>query len=373
MSPSRPLVTHIITSLDTGGAEESLCKLVTATLDHFDHRVISFGAPSDLSERIVRAGAHVDSLDAGNSGPLALWRAWRLMRAVPSDLVQGWMYHGNLLGSLLRRLTTPRVPLAWNVRHSPSDFVRERWTIRWSIRLARAFTPDLVIYNSHMGQAVHADLGYGRLPSVVIPNGVDTGRFRPDPEARERLRSAHAAHASGSWVGVVCRLHPDKGVDVFLSALAVLRARGLSVQPVLAGPGMDRENTVLTAMISDAGLDPADVLYLGTLGDPAAVLPAFDVLAVPSRTEGMPNILLEALACGVPAVATDVGDVACVLRARERLAQADDAGDLADKLEHALGASGVQHGDRAFVKEAYGLAACAEAYRTTYSGLLDAS
>lgn len=356
-------------SLDTGGAEESLRKLTLATQADFAHSVISLGARSHLSELIAKEGSQVVSLDVKRRGPIALWDAWRLLRRQSPDVLQGWMYYGNLIAVLLRPLSARRSKLVWNIRHSPHDLGAEKRSIRWAISLAKHCNPDLVIYNSFDGKAVHARIGFARFASVVIPNGVDTERFKPRQDVRLRLRGSSASDAcAAKWVALVARFHPNKGVDHFLNAVSRLRSKGLDFKVILAGPGMDSSNQELTAMIKHVGLQQGDIDCRGSVEDPSVFLPALDLVVIASVSEGMPNVLLEAMACGVATVATKVGDVEKILTEPKRLANPGDAGDLADKIAYALSAAPTD--DRAYVEQHFGLDRCNAAYCETYVGLL---
>ena len=374
MSLSRPRVTHIIMSLGTGGAEESLRKLTSATRDEFRHCVVSLGAPSYLSRQMENDGTQVFSLDVKRRGPVALWQAWRTVQRLPPDVLQGWMYHGNLLAAALFKLCARRSKLVWNIRHSPQVLADEKPSIRVSLRMARFFTPHLVIYNSHDGKAVHANMGYARFASVVIPNGVDPERFKPSADIRARVRSDTNGHDPAAnepkWVGLVGRFHPDKGIGHFLRAVHELRSKNLQFKALLAGPGMDAGNHELVSLIEEVGLQQTEIDCRGSIEDTSLFLPALDVLVVASVREGMPNVLLEAMACGVTTVATKVGDVERILTHHERLATAGDAHDLADKIAYALSHLGVQAEDRAHVQRHFNLVQCNAEYCATYAGLL---
>jgi glycosyltransferase involved in cell wall biosynthesis len=168
--------------------------------------------------------------------------------------------------------------------------------------------PQAVIVNSEKGKEFHGEFGYRPRRWALIPNGVDTGRFRPNPETRPDMRRRIGVAADALVIGLVARFHPMKDFPTFLQAAHQFARIRQDAQFVLCGEGADRQNGELVKMIEELGLKDR-VSLLGTRSDMQDVYPAFDMLALSSAYgEGFPNVLIEAMACGVPCVATDVGD-----------------------------------------------------------------
>ncbi|MGH7503796.1 MAG: glycosyltransferase family 4 protein [Longimicrobiales bacterium] len=139
-------------------------------------------------------------------------------------------------------------------------------------------------------------------------------------------------------IAVIGRLSPEKGVDVFIDACVRLVQRGFEFGAVIAGDGPDRR--ALEQWVTDNNLDDRVVLA-GHVDDVAALYENIDLLVLPSRSEGLPNVLLEAIAWGIPVVATDVGAVADVLDdpAAGLIVASEDPPALADAIETAATAS----------------------------------
>ena len=203
--PSLHRICHVIVRLDTGGAEKSLFRLVRGTRGQLAHHVICFGPESPIGADIEQLGAQVTWLDYNKLGPLVFWRAFRLLRREPPDVLQGWMYFGNLIASILALGLPRRLKVAWNIRQSPADFALEKRRTRLSIHLARLpmLGPHLIIYNSFAGAQSHARFGFNRRRHTVIPNGIDTDEFKPDEASRAEWRNAQDV-GDASWVGLVC-------------------------------------------------------------------------------------------------------------------------------------------------------------------------
>ena len=192
-SKRMPIVTqHITTSLDMGGAQTMLVKLLEAGAGK-DRRssVLSLMQPGVLTPLLREAGCPVYSLGMRRRmiGPLALVRLLRITASVSPDLIQGWMYHGNLAASIAGFFQGAHVPVIWNVRHSLSNpAVEKRATRRLlalSARLSRSAAA--IIYNSQAAALEHEAIGFAADRATYIPNGFDCERFRPD---RSRARAS---------------------------------------------------------------------------------------------------------------------------------------------------------------------------------------
>jgi glycosyltransferase involved in cell wall biosynthesis len=149
----------------------------------------------------------------------------------------------------------------------------------------------------------------------VIPNGVDTERFRPSESLRSATRAALGIPADARVVGVVAALRPEKNLKLFIDAAREFARHRQDTRFVIVGDGPER------AGLEDHARDLGErLVFLGSRSDVERILPAFDLFTLTSRMEASPVSILEALACGVPVVATDVGSVAeSVIRDRTGL------------------------------------------------------
>jgi glycosyltransferase involved in cell wall biosynthesis len=254
-------------------------------------------------------------LPQGDWHVAALWRLGRVLRAASPELLQGWMYHGNLTATIGSWMLARRPPVLWNVRHSMHDLALEkpltRLILRLSSRLSRL--PRAIIYNSRLSAAQHARLGFDASRAVVIPNGFDGTHFRPQPEAGARLRRELGIDPARTVIGLIARDHPMKDPGNLVRAAALLQARGRAVHLVVIGRGLDESNRDLCAVVRESGIG-AHVSLLGERTDVPALVAGFDIAALCSAWgEGFPNVLGEAMASGVPCVATDVGDCSWVV------------------------------------------------------------
>ena len=303
-------VLHIITCLDTGGAEASLFKLVKHFGDRdFDHVVCSLNGRGTFGPQIEALGLPV----FGFTGrPLDLaWSVPSLVRHLRPDVLQGWMYHGNLAASWCRSLRATNAPVLWNIRQSLDDIRLEKRSTALVIRIEKSLSalPSRIIYNSHVSAQQHETLGFKRTRKHIIPNGFDTELYKPDPVARHRLRREIGLEDEVPLIGLIARYHPMKDHANFLGAARLVKAARPETMFLLAGRDTEK------ALSKDgAGRTGNGVKALGERCDIPDVMAALDVAVLASsHGEAFPNVIGEAMACGVPCVATDVGDAKRVI------------------------------------------------------------
>ena len=303
-------IVHLITGLETGGAERMLSRLVRRTdRARFRSVVVSITDAGTLGPSLGKAGIEVMSLEMrrGMPDPYSLLRLARILRELNPDILQTWLYHADFFGLMAKRLAN--VPhLVWNLRCSDMALSPAAAGVRRILSWCSA-VPDAVFVNSRAGLSFHERIGYRPRRWEYVPNGFDTVEFSPDAAARERLRSELGIPAEAIVIGLPARYHPMKDHGTFLKAAAAIAAARPEVCFLLVGPGTEPTNSALAKAIAGVGLADRTRL-LGERSDMPAVYAALDIATLSSAWgEGFPNVLGEAMACGVPCAATDGGDV----------------------------------------------------------------
>ncbi|MBI1748837.1 MAG: glycosyltransferase [Acidobacteria bacterium] len=309
-------IVHLITDLAVGGAEMMLYKLLRGMeRRRFQNVVVSMASGGSLADKITALDIPVYSLDLrrGAPNPAALWRLRRVLRQVKPHVLQTWLYHADLLGLVAGKWAG--VPaLAWNVRCSEMDLRRYSRLTSYVVRILSRLSalPDVVMVNSEAGRRFHEALGYHPRCWQLIPNGFDLEQFRPDAAARISFRREIGIPEESLLIGLLARFDPMKDHDNFLKAAGLLRKRQPDVHFVMAGRGVDLNNSILNRSIRDQALE-GRVHRLGERSDVATILAAMDITTSTSYGEGFPNVIGEAMACGVPCVVTDTGDCAQIV------------------------------------------------------------
>lgn len=373
-------VLHVITGLGTGGAEMMLLKLVSEQpAGGIEHAVVSLDRDGTLAPRFRKAGVEVTSLDVRPSrpNPLAVLALRRKVREFGAHTVQGWMYHGNFAALIAAAGIRSSLPVAWNIRQTLYDLGNEKWLTARLIRMGAAFSrsPVAIVYNSETSAVQHEALGYSAAQRLVIPNGFDTRAFAPDPAIRAATRLELGLRDSDLVIGLVGRFHPMKDHAGFVTAAATLANALPNARFLIVGRGVTRPEAGVLGAIDNAGIS-GRTLVLEERADMVAVFNAVDVACSSSAWgEGFSNVLGEAMACGVPCVATDVGDAREIIGATGAVVPARDSAALAAALQRmlsgdrsALGASA-----RKRVMERFSIGSIAARYADLYRRIVDGS
>jgi glycosyltransferase involved in cell wall biosynthesis len=352
-----------------------LVKLVGA-LDpkRFENHVISLIERGPLAADLEALGVPVLSLDMRSKlDPRPIARLTGIVRRQRPDVIQTWLYHADFAGLVVAAVLRRTNRLLWNVRCSDMDFaVAQEQGTAWLVRRLANLSPwpAGVIVNSHAGRLHHERLGYRPRRWIEIPNGFDLAHWHPDADAAARLRAELGLPADAPLVGMCARVAPMKDHATFLATIGILRTRFPGVRGVLAGRGTE----ALARRVAELGL-AANVTVLGERSDLPNLLPGLDVFCLSSAFgEGFANVLGEAMASGVPCVATNVGDAADIVGETGRIVPPRQPDALAGALGEMLVMSTSQRrvlGARARsrIEDRYGLTGIARQYADIYAAV----
>jgi glycosyltransferase involved in cell wall biosynthesis len=318
MSQAALRVVHVITGLGQGGAESVLWRLATYPDPAVEHVVVSLTDEGIYGARLRAAGVAVHALGMAR-GRVSLGGFMALRRVIAQakpHAVQTWMYHADLIGGMAARLAGVRA-IAWGIRNSGAHLERSSRSARMVLRACAALSgvlPRAIVCAAQNAAERHAAKGYRRDRMVVISNGYDLSRYVPDLAARERVRAQWGLAGDVPVIGCVARWDPLKDHANLLRAVAALvrDGRDAGLRCVLVGRGMTADNSDLMALVDKLNLRDRLVLA-GPSDDVPAVMNGLDLHVLSSCAEGFPNVVAEAMACGVYCVATDVGDAAYII------------------------------------------------------------
>ncbi|MEH1975390.1 MAG: glycosyltransferase [Nostoc sp.] len=372
-------IIYIITGLYTGGAEVMLYKLLSRIdRERFNPVVISLMDRGIWGDRIATLGIPVYTIGIKEGKPkLAnIWRLIHIVRQLQPDLIQGWMYHGNLAAQFARLFLFKQVSVLWNIRHSlySLDLEKPRTTI--IIKLSAQFSNSAtkIIYNSQNSARQHEKSGYCINKTCVIPNGFETDKFIPSDKAYLSVRSEFNIPENALLIGLIGRYHPIKDHFNFLQAAALLLKNYPNVQFVLAGNKVDWQNHILSELIHELGL-VKQIHLLGERHDVPRLTAAFDIASSSSSGEGFPNVIGEAMSCGVPCVVTDVGDSAWIVSDTGKVVPPRDPYALANAWKALIdigteGREALGKAARQRVIECFSLDSVVDQYEVLYDNIL---
>jgi sugar transferase (PEP-CTERM/EpsH1 system associated) len=373
----RPLIVHVIYRLDVGGLENGLVNLINRMpADRYRHAIISLTDISEFRQRISRSDVSCIALHKRPGNDIAmLFRLWRLFRKLRPDIV-----HSRNLAALEAQLPAwlAGVPCRVHGEHGRDVFDLDGTSrkYRWVRRLYRPLVHRYIALSRELHDYLHIDIGVAGSRLLTICNGVDVERFRPlEKTDRGKCFPPGFADPDSVVFGSVGRLEAVKDQATLVMAfgrLCRLRPEDSRLRLVLVGDGSLRPG--IEQLIVREGIQ-GRVWLAGNREDIPQLLPALDVFVLPSLAEGISNTILEAMACGVPVVATQVGGNAELVREGETgflVPRADPpsmARALLDYVDDAALREAHGSAARRRAEQTFSIAGMASRYQEVYDGL----
>jgi sugar transferase (PEP-CTERM/EpsH1 system associated) len=376
----KPLIAHVLYRLATGGMERVLVTVINRTQANYRHAVICLDQVTAYRERITAPDVACVALHKKPGKDLPCYfRLWKTLRKLKPDIVHTYNF-GALDSAPVARLAGVRRVVHGERGRSASDpegANRKRRVLR---RCLNPFIDRYLAVSRDLRRWLVEQVGIDPAKVVCIPNGIDATGFVVGPAKKEARPLLGSFAPPGSIViGTVGRLDPVKDQAGLLEAFNLLCAtmpeRRLLLRLVIVGEGPQR--SVLEKQIVEFGLE-AQVCLLGNREDVSALLAEFDIFVLSSIAEGMPGVLLEAMAAGLPVAATDVGGAGEIVwdGLTGQLVPASNPSRLAEVLSTYVSdeALRVRHGSagRRKAETGFSLEHMISAYVELYDGLLDA-
>jgi len=331
-------ITHIITGLSQGGAEGALYKLIAADSDPLRHSVVSLTDGGAYAKRLRALGVSVECLNMNRvlPSPCPLLRLIDLLAKSRPSVIQTWMYHADLLGGIAAKIS--RIPVCWGIRQGNITIAvnsLRTWCIIKINGIISHFIPDIIVSCSRRAAEAHRSSLY-KNRFAVIPNGIDLEQFaRRSPQRCASLRRSLGIPSDALVVGHLGRADPQKDHRLLLEAFMTVAKANHRAFLVLAGRGLTRESPYLCRLLGE-GAECDRVVALGPRDDVVDLLSIMDVFALSSVGEAFPNVVIEAMSCGVPCIVTDVGDAAEIVGNTGWVCRPRDVSGFVDALFVAL-------------------------------------
>lgn len=309
-------IIFLITSLDIGGAESMLLRL----LKNFDRslynlQVITLKSGGSLEGEVKALGIPLQSMEMETTWKSigGIFRLQHILVANRPDFIFCWMYHANLIGGLAAKSTN--IKTLWSIRHNSLDpkLLKERTII--IARLGAYFSkwlPNKIVFCSESSMREHLKIGYDPKKSCVIPNGFDINIFKPNKREFQLIRRVLDIPSNALVVGHVGRFDPTKDHHGMVKAAGIIAKNVNTVYFIFCGHGINKNNKDLISWLEEAGIEKHTRL-LDEQNDMDRVFATMDVFVSSSVSEAFPNVVGEAMSCGIPCVVTDVGDSAIIV------------------------------------------------------------
>jgi len=330
-------IVFVITALNAGGAEGVLHRLIEIMdSEKFSPYVISLTSEGEVGLKLRQIGIPLITLGMTNwqSLPMGFLKLVGQFNKIKPDIVHTWLYHADLVGGLAAKMVGGS-KVIWGIRSA--DFLNPKtgWLSKIIFYLCVVLSrwiPDLVIYNSWKGYHFHRKIGYKIAKSVVIPNGVDLSRFKPNRQYRDEIRCDLGLEDDTPLIGLIGRYDPLKNQIGFIAAAKKLYEAMPGVHYLMVGKDLDPQNEELKAHLKGF-IIAKNFHLLGSQTDIHKILPALDLMALTSFSEGCPNVLMEAMASEIPCVSTDAGDAQFIIGGPNWIVSVGDMNGMAKKWE----------------------------------------
>lgn len=336
--------------------------------------VVSLTSLGVIGESLRSEGVRVHALGMSSAFyfPITLWRLVRLIRQDQPRIVQTWMYHADLLGGLAARLAGC-CAIVWGIRSTaiPQGILSVTY---WLVRLCAIFShfvPHRIICCANSAKAAHLKLGYAAHKMIMIPNGYDFSVYDSCLLTRVKARQQLGFADDEIVIGAVGRFDPLKDFYNFVAAASKLVAMGSKVKFLMVGRNLEWSNPTLRGWIEAVGL-AKNFQLVGEQSDVPYFFSAMDIFCLSSENEAFPNVVVEAMAMGLPCVVTRAGDAADILGIDDFVVPVKDSISLAGALlricdlnpeeRRKIGESGAKK-----VREDYGIENIRQKYEEVYS------
>jgi glycosyltransferase involved in cell wall biosynthesis len=337
-------ILFLVNWLGGGGAERQLVSLASGLAGRGHYVTIGvFRRGGDYEADLANTPVRLHSFDNTTfwDFPSFFRKVIALTGSLRPDIVHGYMDTGNFVAAAVRVITA-KPKIVWGIRSSRLDLGLYDRAGHILARLTRPASrlADLIIANSSPGAQDAIAAGYPRDRLIVIHNGIDINRFRPDSAGAERMLAEWKVPAGAPVIGMAARLDPMKGHDLFANAARLLLSKRPNATFVCAGEGTEPHRSQVLGVLRGAGLGDR-MVWQGLVRDMPAFYTALTVATCCSRFgEGFSNATAEAMACGVPCVVTDVGDLSMIVGDTGIVVPRENPEALADAWDRLIASAG---------------------------------
>lgn len=327
-------ILHIISSLDVGGCENILFNLIKSEKSMQNILVISLNPGGFFKDELIKCGFKIISLDLKKNLFQGLFKSYKEIKKFKPDLIQGWMYHGNIFATFLSLITFQRSILIWNIRQTLYNINYESFSTRFAIFLGKLFSflPKRILCNSELAIVHHKDYGFKDC-FKLIENGVDTEKFYFDKQISNEFKKKLNIDKKNIVIGKIARFHKMKNHKFLIKNILKILEKYKNLTILLIGKNINYENKSIAVLIP--GEFRKNFILIEETSEINNYLNAIDLLCLTSNSgEGMSNIIMEAMSVGVSCLSSDIGDNKKLLSSYGKLFTIDNDEEFINKISN---------------------------------------
>lgn len=324
-----------ISSLNLGGAEVQFLELVNGIdKSAFDVRVVVMyqGTLDTMLESIE--GIEILRLNKKNKYDVKSYIKFiKIINEFTPVIIYSFLPDLNVISFICSVLSKNKPKLFWGIRAGTNEIKKYSRLSRFVFVLQKTFSKhvDLAIFNSHQGKVDYLKEGFLFKSSTVIPNGMNSSRFKPDKIKRAEFRNKYKIRENDVVIGIVSRFEYIKGMDIFVSAANKLLQKYDNMYFFSIGHGdakiIDECKETVKSYLGTR------FFFLGKIINPESIITGWDIYCSTSRGEGFSNSIAEAMLCGLPVVVSDVGDSSIIVNEYGEVFKSENVGELCKKIE----------------------------------------
>ena len=327
-------ILFICNSLDLGGAERIMYE-IAKDITLYKKEIICLTGKGYYSKLLENEGIKITycNLQKNLFDFLKIFKLYRFILTKKPKVIHSFLYHSDVIASILGKLTFTK-KILWSIHH---DFIKSDNTFLRNMQvrflsIISNFLPNKIIYCSKESLENHVKIGYSKNKSVVINNGICTKKFNARKKIYFKIRKLLGIKNDSFLIGHIARFHPNKGHNTLLKCLKLLKQEHENFICLMIGTNVDKKNIELNKKIRNNNLEDNIILY-GETKFPQKLINAFDINIISSNSESSPLVLLEAMASGVPTLATNVGEIKNIMGKTGWIVKNKSSKELAEKLK----------------------------------------
>ena len=323
---------HLINSLGAGGAERVLSNLCINDKNN-THVICTLLGEDEYSYQIKNNSIRVYHLNIlkNKLSFLNIFQLYLILKKENPEILQSWLYHSDLIGSIFGTICGIK-KIIWNIRHTDISSLNMKNSTKILVRICAIiskFVPNKIIYCSKISLKEHEMIGYNKKKSHLIYNGVDINIFKPTRQNKDK--KALKSKKDIFKIGMVARFNHYKNHIGLIDVMKLLELNDIKFHCYLIGKNIDSKNKILVDYIHKLGISNKFSL-LGYKDNMPDILNMLDLHILLTYSESFPNVIAEAMSCGVPCISSNEGEAKKIISKNGYILKGNNKKEVFDKI-----------------------------------------